>query len=310
MSLVKVDCAFCSKGYFRERGRFNEARKFGWRQYCSRDCQDKAKTKKVKKSCGNSSCNKFVLRLLNQFKRSKSGLIFCSRSCAALVNNRKYPKRKRQVIVNKQKVYLKPGFIICAKCGKKWQGNTGRKYCSIECKRTALRTYTPQQLIEIIRKRGYELKRVPAKRELREIANYCVVAFGSWNNAIKAAGFVANRSHDDRMYKRVNAKALDGHLCDSISELLIDNWLYKNNIPHSRDASYPNTHHKADWEILSQNQKTFIEYFSLANDSPRYDRAIEEKKKLCSKNKIKLIPIYHWELYPKRRFEEKIKGFL
>ncbi len=80
------------------------------------------------------------------------------------------------------------------------------------------------------------------------------------------------------MYKRICAKAADGHLCDSVSELLIDNWLYENKIPHERDAHYPGTHHKSDWAIMIEEQKTFVEYFGLANDSPRYDRAIEEKK--------------------------------
>ena len=109
------------------------------------------------------------------------------------------------------------------------------------------------------------------------------------------------------MYKRSNAKALDGHLCDSISELLIDNWLHKNNIPHRRDVHYPGTHHKADWEIISKNQKIFVEYFGLANDSPRYDRAVKEKKELCRKHKIKLIEIYHWDLYTNKNLHNKLK---
>ena len=102
-------------------------------------------------------------------------------------------------------------------------------------------------------------------------------------------------------------KALDGHYCDSISELLIDNWLYKNKILHERDAHYPGTHHKADWGILIGNQKIFDEYFGLINDSPRYDRSIKEKRKLCKKHKISLISIYPQDLYPKNFFEGNLK---
>jgi len=109
------------------------------------------------------------------------------------------------------------------------------------------------------------------------------------------------------MYKRTNAKALDGHLCDSISELLIDNWLYKNRILHKRDTHYPGTHHKADWAIIIEKQKIFVEYFGLANDSPRYDRAVKEKKKLCLKNKIPLIAIYPKDVYPLKNANEKLK---
>ena len=121
--------------------------------------------------------------------------------------------------------------------------------------------------------------------------------FGSWNNAILAAGFEPNRSHDQKMYRRSKTKATDGHLCDSISEAIIDNWLTQNNIPHKRDMPYPSTKHKADWAI--NDSTIFIEYFGLANDSLRYDSSIKEKIRICKENKIKLIDIYPKDLYPK-----------
>jgi len=89
---------------------------------------------------------------------------------------------------------------------------------------------------------------------------------------------------------------------------LIDNWLYDNNISHERDAHYPGTHHKADWEISIGSQKIFVEYFGLANDSPRYDRAIKEKRGLCYKNKISLMAIYPQDLYPKEFLEKNLKN--
>ena len=109
------------------------------------------------------------------------------------------------------------------------------------------------------------------------------------------------------MYKRTITKATDGHPCDSISEAIIDNWLAKNNISHKRDICYPTTNHRADWEISIGNKKIFIEYFGLANDSPRYDRATEEKKKLCEEHKISLIPIYSKDIYPLKNADEKLK---
>jgi len=295
MDLVKVKCAFCGKKFFREKGRFNEAKKFGWNQYCSKKCQSKAKTTKAEKNCGNSNCKNKVLRALHEFRNSKSGLIFCSHSCAAIVNNKKSPKRR-------------PKMRDCIRCGRQFLRKKGYfRYCSTECKNKARPRHSPQELIDIIKTKTQKLGRVPARRELKNINDSCRKTFGSWNNAVSAAGFTPNRSHDNRIYKRSNAKALDGHLCDSISELLIDNWLYQNNIPHERNAQYPGTHHKADWQIISKSQKIFIEYFGLANDSPRYDRAVKDKKELCRKHKIKLIEIYHWDLYPKKLFEKKIK---
>ena len=108
------------------------------------------------------------------------------------------------------------------------------------------------------------------------------------------------------MYRRTRTKARDGHVCDSVSEALIDNWLHQHKISHARDAKYPTTKHRADWSI--QDGKVFIEYFGLAKDSPRYDREVKIKKNLCRKNKIKLIEIYPSDLYPKVSLEHKLLG--
>ena len=298
MNLVKVKCAFCGKEYFRQAGRVNEARKFGWNQYCSKKCQNKARTARIEKVCGNPNCNNRVSRVLNEFRRSKSGLIFCSQSCAAIVNNRKNPKRR-------------PKFKTCIRCSKQFRKSKGNlKFCSAKCQKEARQKYTSQHLIEIIKRTAQELKRTPARRELERINKACIKHFGSWNNAIIAAGLRSNRSHSQRMYKCANIKAQDGHLCDSISEALIDNWLTENDISHEKDVLYPKTNHKTDWVIKSGKDNIFVEYFGLANDSPRYDRTVREKRRLCRKYKIRLIEIYHWDLYPKRRFENKIKRAL
>jgi len=290
MNLVKVKCAFCGKEFFREKGRYNEAKKFDWDQYCSRRCLSKDRIKKQVLFCEN--CGKSFMR-----KPSKiSPHNYCSKSCAAIVNNKRYPKK-----------HPKPKFRVCVKCGKQFRKSTGnKKYCSIKCRREAER-HTPKEILGIIKDTAQRLGRIPARRELREIDIACRKFFGSWNNAIIAAGFKPNRSHSQRMYKRIKTRALDGHLCDSVSEALVDNWLTKNNISHERDVSYPNTNHKADWGISVGRKKIFVEYFGLANDSPRYDRAIKRKKGLCRKHKLKLIEIYPQDIYPKRCLDDKLR---
>jgi hypothetical protein len=214
-----------------------------------------------------------------------------------IVNNEKYPRKR-----------LKPKLKTCLVCKKTYRKSSGnKKYCSLAC-RTEAERYKPEELLKIIKNTVKKLKRVPARREiLKGVNEACRKSFGSWNNAVLAAGFTPNRSHNNRMYKRVNTRALDGHLCDSVSELLIDNWLYKNKILHERDAHYPNTNHKADWKIFIEGKEFFVEYFGLANDSPRYDRCIKEKKKICNKNKISLIAIYPKDLYPKTFLEDNLK---
>ncbi len=87
MNLIEIQCSFCEKRFLRSKGRVNEAKKFGWNQYCSKKCKNKSQFKRIKKVCANSTCNKKVHRLKSQFKKSKSSRVFCSSSCAAVVNN-------------------------------------------------------------------------------------------------------------------------------------------------------------------------------------------------------------------------------
>lgn len=287
--LKKVFCANCKKPIYRSNGRINESIKFKWNFYCSKKCKSQYKSKKKLLIC--ESCSKSFTR-----RRTKiSPHNYCSCSCAAQVNNKKYPKRQAKL-------------KTCIKCKGKFKKSTGNlKYCSMKCKREAEQK-SPQELIKIIRKTADKLKRVPAKRELKEITDTCRRTFGSWNNAIIAAGLKPNRSHNQRMYKCTNIKAIDGHLCDSVSEAIIDNWLTKNKIPHKINTPYPTTNHKADWLINIKKQKVFVEYFGLAKDSPRYDRCVRKKKKLCKKHKLKLIEIYPQDIYSKKSLDNNLRN--
>ena len=295
MDLIKVKCAFCGKSFFRKKGQYNEAKKFSWNQYCSRKCLSRDKLKRKVLYCEN--CGK-------RFERTPSDISphnYCSQSCAAIVNNKKCLKGHAKI---------KPKLKICIKCGKPFRKSTGNlKYCSIKCRREAER-HTPEELLGVIRDATQELGRVPARRELERIDSACGKIFGSWNNAIIAAGFQPNRSHSQRMYKRTNTIAIDGHLCDSISESLIDNWFTENNIFHEKNVIYPGTNYRADWVVFRGDQKIFVEYFGLANDSPRYDRTIKRKQKLCQKHNFELIEIYPKDIYPKKNLSKKLQNKL
>lgn len=288
-NLKKVFCKNCKKPTYRSTGRCNENLKFGWNFYCSRKCEYQYKTKRQEMICEH--CGK----LFERTPKESSSHNYCSRSCSATVNNKRSPKRVAQL-------------KTCIECRGRFKKNGGNlKYCSILCRRAAS-NYTTEQLIDIIKQFMQKFKRIPARREMEGISKPCTKMFGSWNKAIQAAGFIPNRSHDNRMYKRVHARSIDGHLCDSVSELLIDDWFYKNNVLHTRDAHYPTTHHKADWKIVAKNKEVFAEYFGLANDSPRYDRSIKEKEALCKKYNIHLIGIRPEDIYPKNSLESNLKN--
>ncbi|MEK7645567.1 MAG: hypothetical protein AAB374_00415 [Patescibacteria group bacterium] len=214
---------------------------------------------------------------------------YCSGSCAAIVNNQRYPKYPAKKCRN-------------TACGKMHR-RVGSPYCSIECGKKGRFKYTESEIVEIIKAFYKESGRAPAKREMRDIVGKCAHMFGSWNNAVVAAGLEPHRSDDHRMYRRTRTKARDGHVCDSVSEATIDNWLTKNKISHERNAEYPNSKHKADWVVLGD---VFIEYFGLAKDSPRYDRAIKKKREICKAYNIKLMEIYPKDLYPVQSLKEKL----
>lgn len=289
-NLLEISCANCEGRLYRSIGRINENTKLAHKFYCSKFCEYKHKSKKCTVVCENVICGSIFARSPKDVSMHN----YCSRSCAAHVNNRKFPKRG-------------PVLKVCRHCEKLI--DTQLEYCSQKCLSEERQKCGIDDLIEILKKNAKELGRTPAKREVTEsISHACVKLFGSWNNAVVAAGLTANRSHSERMYKRSSARASDGHLCDSISEMVIDNWLTKNRVFHEKNVIYPSTKHRADWSVY--NGAIFIEYFGLAEDSPRYDRNIKQKRGLCRKYKIKLIAIYPKDLYPEQHLDGILKDIL
>jgi len=131
--------------------------------------------------------------------------------------------------------------------------------------------------------------RIPLKREFNLYETY-QRSFGSWNNAIKLAGFEPNQVIFSKKFI-----AKDGHICDSFAERIIDDWLFKYKIFHHRNLPYKNTKMTADFAIGNIR----MEYFGLVNENKLYDQTIKKKQKLCQKEKLKLLEIYPSELFSK-----------
>jgi len=285
MKLIKVKCAFCGKGFFRRPGRINEAKKFGWNQYCSKECQNKSQLRGVERKCANPACHKMVYRLPSELRKSKSGLVFCSQSCATSFNNSKFPKRKAKV-------------KICNYCGKKFKGE-GVKYCSKKCQVQA-QIITKAKIIELI-KGFYKInKRIPLKRE-SHYYNAARLRFGSWNKAVESAGFEPNPILFAKKYI-----ANDGHKCDSLSEKIIDDWLTARKVEHKRNISYPENKFLTV-DFVTKNY--WIEFFGLAGEVKNYDRLLKEKQKLAKKYKLPLIEIYPKDLFPVNCLSEIINNW-
>ena len=68
----------------------------------------------ISKPC--HECRRLVLRFPKELAKSKTGRIFCSRSCAATSNNRSMPKRVKKTRCIKCDVPIRWGYRRCKTC--------------------------------------------------------------------------------------------------------------------------------------------------------------------------------------------------
>ena len=147
---------------------------------------------------------------------------------------------------------------------------------------------TNQELINRIVRFYKEHKRIPLKRGFNNTYIEYVKRFGSWNNAIRLAGFEPNPVLFSKKFK-----AADGHVCDSFAEKIIDDWFFKKNIPHNRNVPYIRSKMTADFGINNIR----IEYFGLSGEIKDYDNNIQRKRAICRQNNLRLIEIYPRDLF-------------
>ncbi len=159
--------------------------------------------------------------------------------------------------------------------------------------------YSKKELLDKIRKFYLKNGRIPLKREFNMYREY-QQRFGSWNNAIRLAGFEPNSVIFSKKFL-----AKDGHTCDSFAEKIIDDWLSKNKIRHKRNLPYPTEKMTADFSIGNVR----IEYFGLRGLNKIYDQIIQIKRDICQKEKLKLIEIYPTDLFSKN-FRSCLGGIL
>ncbi len=275
MAFSFVICSHCNREFLKDNRHINENKKFGYRFYCSIKCQLNFKNKQVEFTCQNVTCKK---RFKKQLKRISPNN-YCSRSCAVTVNNTKFPKTKAVI---RKCMFCKNSIVY------------HRKYCCSNCKSNAL-TISKERVIERIRDFYREHQRIPVKREIGGIYKPARKYFGTWNNAIEAAGFEPNQV----MFAN-HQIANDGHICDSLAEKLIDDFLSGRKIIHQRNVSYPEGRYTADFKIGNK----FIEYFGLTGELTRYDEHRVLKQKIAKRRNLKLIEIYPKDLYPHNKLEK------
>lgn len=83
---MNIKCNNCKKEFECENKRYNWSVKNNKPLYCSKKCFHKSRVGRIIDKC--YTCNKSISRQLNQVKKSKSGKLFCSKSCSVSFNNK------------------------------------------------------------------------------------------------------------------------------------------------------------------------------------------------------------------------------
>lgn len=145
--------------------------------------------------------------------------------------------------------------------------------------------YTDEQLVDKIRGFYKQNNRIPLKGEFNSLRIYRK-RFGSWNNAIMRAGLDPN-SH---LYAQ-RCTAADGHICDSLGEKIVDDWLSKQKIGHTKNVPYPGKNRLTADFGLADN--VLIEFFGLAGaGNKRYEQSFQRKKKIIERQRLRVVELY------------------
>lgn len=78
-----IKCDFCGKEFDKPTQQVKQSRKRGYKMYCSPMCRYKGG--RIQCTCAN--CGKELWKTPSEIKRSKTGNVFCDKSCACSYNN-------------------------------------------------------------------------------------------------------------------------------------------------------------------------------------------------------------------------------
>lgn len=127
--------------------------------------------------------------------------------------------------------------------------------------------------------------------------------YGSWLAALIALGVLPDGSHKGVFGIRTLAQ--DGHVCNSLAEKTIDDWLAENGFEHSKEPRYPDSLMRADFEVGG----VLIEYFGLIG-KPEYDKKVKLKRALAKKHGIRLVEVHPKDMESWDRYQSRLVRIL
>ncbi|MGE5438002.1 MAG: hypothetical protein ACM3O3_12355 [Syntrophothermus sp.] len=119
--LINIKCDFCNNIFKRKSSHVNSNKKNNYKNFCSKECFSQYSKNKLRKGSmiiNCKQCNKTVKKQLSDYKKSKSGNMFCSHRCSQLYNSktdRKHPfyKNGKSSYRNKALKYLENKCSVC-----------------------------------------------------------------------------------------------------------------------------------------------------------------------------------------------------
>ncbi len=305
-SLVEVVCSVCSQVFHRPLNRYNEALRKGWSQTCSSACRCLLQTTGSLEPC--LSCGKDVWITKSARDASQTGRFYCGHTCAATLNNRgrvrsaesrgKTREAIRKNLISKGITPLED-TRTCEVCGESFVPyRKDLRACSTTCGWLMTHGQLPvtrEELIEIITKKFSETGCTPSTKppENQRLVFAAKKHFGSWNALMLFLGIKPNTRY--KLRRRV--KCSDGHLADSLSERLVDDWMHHQGLVHERYKHYPNQK-RMPCDFYLPEHDLWVEYAGLSGEFRNYDKTLEAKKALAVKYRINLVLIKPEHLYP------------
>lgn len=310
-SLVEVPCSVCSNLFHRPRNKYNEAVRKGRNQICSPACQCLLRKSGSFEPC--LTCGKDVWVTKSVRDASQTGRFYCGHACAATLNNQgrvrsaesrgKTGKSIRQSLISKGITPLE-NIRICDGCGESF---VPRRKTNIFCSRSCdwLVTHgqipaTRDELVESITRMFAETGSAPSSKHPgnRRLAHAAQKHFGSWNAMMLELGIKPNTKH---MIRR-RIKCTDGHMADSLSERLLDDWMHSQGIVHERCKPYPNQK-RMNCDFYLPQHGLWVEYAGLSGEFINYDKTLNTKKALAEKHGFSLVLIKPEHLFPTRNLD-------
>ncbi len=295
-----VNCFFCSKEFYKDNRHINENKKLGHKSYCSSVCLVVARTKRIELKCNNPNCRKVLFRSPGAISPRN----FCNHLCSATVNNKGIIRNKLGKNGQEDPEIKR---IVREKISKNVRDAISKYSAEEKLKRRESSSrggknrwenyqsaYTKEYVLEGIKSFYLQMGRVPVKRELNRFYLPARKFFRTWNKAIEEVGLKPNP-----VLFADHHLAKDGHKCDSLAEMIIDDYLSENNIKHLRCVPYTEGPYTADFKI----GHVLVEYYGLAGEFEKYDNNKQIKKNLAVKYNLKVLEVYPKDLYPNLRLD-------